>query len=188
MSKSAVEGVGNDVLLPLLVFAALTLLVMWLIRRSAAPQGPIVGRNAPVGLQEARRALNVHRERRARLTLALALARPSLHLRPADEEHACPICLDEVSFACGTNCGHTFCAHCLLAYWRSDQRGGALQCPMCRRNVTLLLEGFTPNEKLTERGQQLLGEIRTYNGAEAQPRSVRPSSSAVYSPNKALVV
>ena len=49
---------------------------------------------------------------------------------------ACPVCLAPITHAVETNCGHRFCAQCVLAYWQHDQWPRAARCPMCRRQVS----------------------------------------------------
>ena len=49
---------------------------------------------------------------------------------------ACPVCLAPTTNAVQTNCGHAFCAQCVLAYWQHDQWPRAARCPMCRRQVS----------------------------------------------------
>lgn len=51
------------------------------------------------------------------------------------EPENCPICLSSLSFAVDTNCGHTFCARCILSYWEHDQWPRAARCPVCRNGV-----------------------------------------------------
>ncbi|CAN0133855.1 unnamed protein product [Ectocarpus sp. 4 AP-2014] len=50
----------------------------------------------------------------------------------------CPICLSiEMETPVQTNCGHWFCARCILSYY--DQGGRVrIRCPMCRQEVTML--------------------------------------------------
>lgn len=54
--------------------------------------------------------------------------------------HTCPICLEEVQEAwkqVETNCGHLFCAQCILIHWEHDARyPRACLCPNCRRQVS----------------------------------------------------
>lgn len=52
---------------------------------------------------------------------------------------SCPVCLAPLSRAVQTNCGHQFCAQCVLAYWQHDQWPRAARCPMCRRQVKIIL-------------------------------------------------
>nr|XP_046246537.1 RING-HC_RNF170 domain-containing protein isoform X2 [Scatophagus argus] len=48
----------------------------------------------------------------------------------------CPVCLQTASFPVQTNCGHLFCAPCLIAYWRHGPWLDAISCPLCREKVT----------------------------------------------------
>lgn len=73
---------------------------------------------------------------------------------------------------CGTNCGHIFCAPCLLAYWEHGLRGERMSCPCCRRDVTLIMEDFTPQEKAAPGGSAYLDKINNFN-RRFVPRSVR---------------
>ena len=52
-----------------------------------------------------------------------------------DTNH-CPICLSALSNWVDTNCGHTFCAECLLSYWRHDQWPLPARCAVCRTPVS----------------------------------------------------
>ena len=47
----------------------------------------------------------------------------------------CAVCLGPMTQPVQTNCGHDFCAQCMLAYWQHDQWPRAARCPMCRRQV-----------------------------------------------------
>uniref|UniRef100_A0A8C9TAV7 E3 ubiquitin-protein ligase RNF170 n=1 Tax=Scleropages formosus TaxID=113540 RepID=A0A8C9TAV7_SCLFO len=74
----------------------------------------------------------------------------------------CPVCLQTASFPISTNCGHLFCAPCLIAYWRHSSWLGAISCPLCRQKVNVLYHLF--RESRTDRQhEQVLGDIRDYN-------------------------
>ncbi len=45
---------------------------------------------------------------------------------------SCPICLEDFICPISTNCGHKFCARCMLSHLQHDCR-----CPMCRREVAI---------------------------------------------------
>uniref|UniRef100_A0A8C4T2X2 E3 ubiquitin-protein ligase RNF170 n=1 Tax=Erpetoichthys calabaricus TaxID=27687 RepID=A0A8C4T2X2_ERPCA len=84
----------------------------------------------------------------------------------------CPVCLHAACCPVETNCGHLFCAPCLLAYWRHGPWLGAISCPLCRQKVTSMysLSGDT------RRGApevQVLRDIGDYNKRfSGQPRPV----------------
>lgn len=48
----------------------------------------------------------------------------------------CPVCLGRVQHSIQTNCGHRFCAECMLEYWRHDQWPRPARCPVCRTTVS----------------------------------------------------
>lgn len=50
----------------------------------------------------------------------------------------CPVCLAPLTYPVQTNCGHQFCANCLLSYWQHDQWPRPARCPVCRRQVSVL--------------------------------------------------
>eukprot|EP01126_Amoeba_proteus_P063473 TRINITY_DN8750_c0_g1_i5.p1 TRINITY_DN8750_c0_g1~~TRINITY_DN8750_c0_g1_i5.p1 ORF type:complete len:187 (-),score=15.44 TRINITY_DN8750_c0_g1_i5:463-1023(-) len=50
------------------------------------------------------------------------------------------------SFRCQTNCGHLFCTDCILSYARS-QGSHYIYCPLCRQQINLLMECFSPEER-----------------------------------------
>ncbi|XP_026160749.1 E3 ubiquitin-protein ligase RNF170 [Mastacembelus armatus] len=74
----------------------------------------------------------------------------------------CPVCLQMASFPVQTNCGHLFCAPCLIAYWRHGSWLDAISCPLCRQKVSALCHLF--NESRSDRqSKEVLGEITDYN-------------------------
>ncbi|TMS19875.1 E3 ubiquitin-protein ligase RNF170 [Larimichthys crocea] len=74
----------------------------------------------------------------------------------------CPVCLQTVSFPVQTNCGHLFCAPCLITYWRHGSWLDAISCPLCRQKVSVLCNLF--NESRSDRqSKEFLGEITDYN-------------------------
>lgn len=71
------------------------------------------------------------------------------------------MCLGPIVYPVETNCGHIFCGECVLAYWRADRWPRACRCPVCRREVTILL-----SDARYERNQhynELTNQIRDYN-------------------------
>ncbi|CAF0899776.1 unnamed protein product [Brachionus calyciflorus] len=78
----------------------------------------------------------------------------------------CPICLANSNFPIETNCGHKFCADCIVQYWsHSSTTAYRMNCPMCRQQVNYLLRLYTREEQ--ERNRDLNGEtfaqIANYN-------------------------
>ncbi|XP_065071376.1 E3 ubiquitin-protein ligase RNF170-like [Rhopilema esculentum] len=75
----------------------------------------------------------------------------------------CPICLDQIAIPTETNCGHLFCAACIVAYWEAGSWLRGMNCPICRQEVSLLLTTNLHEEPLSESAQQSLSRIRAYN-------------------------
>ncbi|KAG5233160.1 hypothetical protein OIU76_016170 [Salix suchowensis] len=76
----------------------------------------------------------------------------------------CSICHGHFNIACQANCSHWFCGDCIMLVWH---HGSALQpciCPLCRRQITLLVPG---EASLRERNDpnvaEVLGKIERYN-------------------------
>lgn len=83
-------------------------------------------------------------------------------------DRKCPICLQEARFAVETNCGHLFCGQCIVTYWLFGNWLGAVQCPVCRQTVSLLLRDFPAN---SDGGEEIEQSIRDYNRRfSGQPR------------------
>ncbi len=93
----------------------------------------------------------------------------------------CVICLDEAKFAIETNCGHIYCANCILTYFGMSGQSpfNAQTCPYCRQRMTLLLPYFTDEERnaaelpVIEERDRYCAELRAYNQRfSGQPRSI----------------
>ena len=60
-----------------------------------------------------------------------------------------------------TNCGHVFCARCILQYWHADRWPNTCRCPVCRREVSLLMTD--PRLDQGGRYRELYNEVVDYN-------------------------
>ncbi|GAQ87131.1 hypothetical protein KFL_003330140 [Klebsormidium nitens] len=58
-------------------------------------------------------------------------------LPPPDE--MCSICHDQFTMPCQANCSHWFCGDCILRAWQHSSALSPCRCPICRRNINLLL-------------------------------------------------
>lgn len=89
-----------------------------------------------------------------------------------EEDSNCPVCLNPFRHATLANCGHVYCAQCIVAYWRHGTWLDAVACPVCRTKVTVLMPNFTePNVDDADRNEAL-ADIRSYNRRFSnEPRS-----------------
>uniref|UniRef100_A0A672J036 Si:dkey-183n20.15 n=1 Tax=Salarias fasciatus TaxID=181472 RepID=A0A672J036_SALFA len=74
----------------------------------------------------------------------------------------CPVCLQTASFPVQTNCGHVFCARCLITYWRHGSWLDAISCPLCRQKVSLICHMFN-GSRVDQQSKEVLLEITDYN-------------------------
>ncbi|XP_028259012.1 E3 ubiquitin-protein ligase RNF170 [Parambassis ranga] len=74
----------------------------------------------------------------------------------------CPVCLQTARFPVQTNCGHLFCAPCLITYWRHGSWLDAISCPLCRQKVSVLCHMFNESRS-DQQSKDVLGEITDYN-------------------------
>ena len=114
-----VVGVGNEVIVSL-VSAVVVLVSSYLVMRvvlADTGQQTLHPDTFPI-VQSTRREMGVARDTG----------------EPTTTEN-CPVCLGRVEHCVETNCGHKFCANCILEYWRHDQWPHPARCPVCRRVV-----------------------------------------------------
>lgn len=90
----------------------------------------------------------------------------------------CLICLEDIRLPLTTNCGHRFCAECLIKWLEGPARAPTTSCPTCRQHVSALLRNFEPVEN-DEACQQLLRQINYYNRRySGEPRPVSSAACA----------
>ncbi|CAN9500610.1 unnamed protein product [Ophioblennius macclurei] len=80
-------------------------------------------------------------------------SRPDLH---------CPVCLHTANLPVQTNCGHLFCARCLITYWRHGSWLDAISCPLCRQKVSVMCH-LSNGSRLDQQSKEVLSEITDYN-------------------------
>ncbi|KAL7871958.1 hypothetical protein SRHO_G00069410 [Serrasalmus rhombeus] len=74
----------------------------------------------------------------------------------------CPVCLQLSTFPVETNCGHLFCAPCLISYWKHGSWLNAISCPLCRQKVSVMNHLFGES-KVDRKQGEVLCHIRDYN-------------------------
>lgn len=165
-SESIIEGIGDEVLWGLVVLTIILvpLLIFGFVRWNTR-YNLTIHPDSQQSVEDARLQL---RER-------FAMVRTRTH----DADAQCPICLGEPRFATETNCGHMFCGECMVAYWRHGTWLGAVRCPVCRQQVTILLQCYTEAEQNSteaedvEERHKLNEEVNNYNRRfSGEPRPI----------------
>ncbi|XP_071517183.1 E3 ubiquitin-protein ligase RNF170-like isoform X5 [Panulirus ornatus] len=92
-----------------------------------------------------------------------------VRVRRSASDNECPICMDLAKFAVETNCGHMYCASCIIQNWKTNFTMSPMPCPFCRQEVTLLLPCFSEGETNTteiteiEERERVMADIKQYN-------------------------
>lgn len=84
------------------------------------------------------------------------------HVSGAARDLHCPVCLQGATFPVKTNCGHSFCAPCLISYWKHGAWLDAINCPLCRQKVNALCHLF-PERCSDWQQREVLNHIQDYN-------------------------
>ncbi|XP_052391634.1 E3 ubiquitin-protein ligase RNF170 isoform X2 [Carassius gibelio] len=98
---------------------------------------------------------------------------PKIWLPAGNRDNHCPVCLQIASYPVETNCGHLFCAPCLISYWKHCSWLDAISCPMCRQMVNKMCHLFS--ETRTDcKESEVLKHVRDYNRRySGAPRQVK---------------
>lgn len=101
-----------------------------------------------------------------------------VRVRRSASENDCPICMDPARFAVETNCGHVYCARCIMQYWQTNFSTSPMLCPYCRQEIILLLPCFSEEEVMATDVQavmereRVVAQVQEYNRMYSQhPRS-----------------
>ncbi|KAI7799560.1 RING-HC_RNF170 domain-containing protein [Triplophysa rosa] len=96
-----------------------------------------------------------------------------LWLSTGNREPQCPVCLQTASYPVETNCGHLFCAPCLISYWKHGSWLDAINCPLCRQKVNKMCHVFGDN-RADRKEREILRHIKDYNKRySGAPRQVK---------------
>ncbi|XP_058184406.1 uncharacterized protein LOC131301917 [Rhododendron vialii] len=81
---------------------------------------------------------------------------------PSDD--ICPICFGNYNIPCKTNCGHWFCANCVISFWAYGNKLVHCKCPICSQSISKL----TPEASLNIRTEdkevvEALKKVQGYN-------------------------
>jgi len=58
-----------------------------------------------------------------------------------DTDH-CSICYCDIDKEVVSSCGHVFCGDCLIKFWQSKKKIEKIACPLCRRDVNVIVPTF----------------------------------------------
>jgi RING finger protein 170 len=161
-TDTTIQGVGDDVIMTISALFALLVAVLALV--AFLSRRPTRGQVHPLAQEEVQRVRETYIPARGLRNGPLGgngandiphgnnePAGPREDRRRDGEGQACPICLVDMVEPVETNCGHMFCAGCFAELWRrSTSWPAAVQCPICRQLVTLLLPSHRLNPDAEE--------------------------------------
>uniref|UniRef100_T1JMW2 E3 ubiquitin-protein ligase RNF170 n=1 Tax=Strigamia maritima TaxID=126957 RepID=T1JMW2_STRMM len=171
-----IEGIGNEVVWGLtLTFAVLVPLLYFIFKRWRCRQAQTIHPESEQVVADTREQIF----RRRTVENLANEASGAMRVRSNDSEIQCPVCLGDASYAIETNCGHVFCGQCMITYWRHGTWLGAVRCPVCRQQVTILLQCFTEREQNSQEEDDIqerntiLADIHNYNRRfSGEPRPI----------------
>ncbi|CAL5417187.1 unnamed protein product [Camellia sinensis] len=81
---------------------------------------------------------------------------------PANDR--CSICHGSFNLPCQANCSHWFCGNCILQVWNYGSALQPCKCPLCRRQITLLIPSdASSRQRHNSDAAEILGKIERYN-------------------------
>ncbi|KAK1384313.1 E3 ubiquitin-protein ligase RNF170 [Heracleum sosnowskyi] len=76
----------------------------------------------------------------------------------------CSICHNNFDVPCQANCSHWFCGNCILQVWNHGSTFQPCLCPLCRRQITLLVPTESSSQQRHDpEVSEILGKVETYN-------------------------
>ncbi|XP_052189187.1 uncharacterized protein LOC127799307 [Diospyros lotus] len=80
------------------------------------------------------------------------------------ENDCCSICHANFNVPCQANCSHWFCGNCILQAWSYGSTFQPCKCPLCRREITLLIPSdASSRQRQDSQVAETLGNIERYN-------------------------
>ncbi|PIK41504.1 hypothetical protein BSL78_21634 [Apostichopus japonicus] len=160
-SGTIIEGVGDDVIRGLVgVVVVIVPILVTMFHRFTRHQ-QIHPENVQ-RVQETRQHLNRNDAASTANTSGAGDTRNQNRGPSYTVDGTCPVCLQERQLSTETNCGHVFCGDCLIAYWRHGNWLGAIACPVCRQQVTILFPVFQEDPNSDE-ANRMMDDINNYN-------------------------
>ncbi|KAH7845771.1 hypothetical protein Vadar_005853 [Vaccinium darrowii] len=81
---------------------------------------------------------------------------------PPDDD-ICPICFDKYNIPCKTNCGHWYCANCIIKVWLYKSLFIPCKCPLCNQAIKKLTHDPSLSLRTENEAVEVLLIIRAYN-------------------------
>ncbi|KAH1065044.1 hypothetical protein J1N35_030031 [Gossypium stocksii] len=76
----------------------------------------------------------------------------------------CSICHGYFNVPCQANCSHWFCGNCIMLVWQHGSPFQTCKCPLCRRQITLLVPGEASlRERHNPAVAEILEKVEKYN-------------------------
>ncbi|XP_021600328.1 E3 ubiquitin-protein ligase RNF170 isoform X1 [Manihot esculenta] len=76
----------------------------------------------------------------------------------------CSVCHGRFRVPCQANCSHWFCGDCIMLVWHHGSAIQPWKCPLCRRQITLLVPGETSQrEHHNPEVAEILQKVQAYN-------------------------
>ncbi|GFR99350.1 E3 ubiquitin-protein ligase RNF170 [Elysia marginata] len=172
-----IEGVGDEVLLGLGAFTGALVAALYYVNNRGTASGtihPESERHIASTREQLQNEVNAGEAEGQQRSRQARSSRRAHHRN--DGELTCPICLGSAVLAVETNCGHVFCGHCFVTYWQHQTWLGAVKCPSCRTQVSLLLLNFTAAEHAADSEQrtEVINKINQYNRRfSGEPRTLQ---------------
>ncbi|XP_075519034.1 uncharacterized protein LOC142552973 [Primulina tabacum] len=80
------------------------------------------------------------------------------------ENDICSICHSNFNTPCQANCSHWFCGSCILQVWDHGPAFHPCKCPLCRREITLLVPSEASSRQCNMvNTAEILPRIERYN-------------------------
>ncbi|KAK3585025.1 hypothetical protein CHS0354_024940 [Potamilus streckersoni] len=156
-----VEGIGDELVYAIAAFFALLIAMFYIVTNREWRQVSI----HPDSVANVQSAREIRQQERQHSSSEHV--NPTITTRHTNQgDQTCPICLNPAEYAVETNCGHLFCGSCLNAYWRHGNWLGAVRCPVCRTQVSIMLRNFSPSEQINMNSperQHIEEQINQYN-------------------------
>lgn len=179
-----ISGIGNEVLIASAAIVVLLSIVSYFTWTRRSHQIHPLSRDVIDSVRNALRA--AYQSATGQASGEQLASEHQRQLNRFNMDNQCPVCLNEPVYPVETNCGHIFCAQCIIVYSRHNAYHQPVPCPVCRQIVNLLLicfrrtlnssneSGETQSSENREL-QQIISDINDYNRRFS--RGPRPVSS-----------